>query len=372
MDSSNKYGWHARANPVDAVWPMVPSLLADELISSWLVRCALAQGGEPTILTHEVWPERRFWCCDSDRELRSEELDALHKFSGISVDTLEASTLRPLQNLMTGGAPFPQGVAPWFLCLGIRNRRRCGGLQYCPHCFINQTPYYRVQDRLAWHTACPIHHVGLLDCCESCQAPLCPQLVVPPAEDLSRCHRCGFDLKMASAAKAEIGALLFQKATDGYFFARPQLYGNRHLAIDEWFSLAKWMLGILRGAARAHSPCTQGFFDGLGVSFEGLSPPPTGLPFEYIAPHDRAEFLANVWSMLQVGPEALIELARRECISPSMLLPRSGKLPASLTELLIEQKKPQRQNTPQVSTGKPRSSKDVLMRWRRLLRKFQR
>ncbi|MGE8097853.1 TniQ family protein [Pseudomonas fluorescens] len=372
MDASNQCRWRARASPVNAVWPVVPPLLQDEVISSWLVRCALAQGCEPTTLTDEVWPGLRFWCTDPDRDLSSEQIASLSRYSGISADALQASTLLPLHRMMSGTSDFPKGIAPWFLCLGCRNRRRSGGLQYCPRCFEEQTPHYLIQDRLAWHTTCPVHHVSLLDHCECCHAPLCPQLAAPPQETLGRCHRCGYELSLARTEATCVNALSFQDATDGLFSGPPMRYGDRRLLLTEWLSISRWMIGILRSAARARSPSSERFFRDLGVSLDSFHPPATGLPFEYLAPGDRASLLANVWSILRIGPDKLVELAERECIRPSLLLPRSGELPASLAALgTVLRSKRRRNNTP-TQIDNPRSPKSVLMRWHRLLRKFQR
>jgi hypothetical protein len=372
MDAPHTYRWRARADPVNAVWPLVPAILDDEVISSWLVRCALAHDCDATTLTGDVWPDVRFWCADVDRELSSGQLRALHVRSGLSVEILQASTLVPLRMQMADMARFPIGVAPWFLCLGVRNRRRCGGLQYCAKCFEEQIPHYLIQARLAWHTACPIHNVGLLDRCESCDAPLCPHLIVPPAVDLSRCHRCGYELKRAATKPALENALNFQNATDGLFAGPPHLYGQARLLLADWLSLAKWMLGILRAGARVHGPRTDGFFNGLGLSFEAVVAPMTGLPFEYLAPDERADLLAKVWTMIQAGPDRLISLARDEDMRPSLFYSRATVLPAPVCELAAVLRGRGQRHTPQRRAGKPRSPESVLMRWHRLLRKFQR
>ncbi len=372
MATSNPYRWRARADPVNALWPLVPALLDDEVMSSWLVRCALCHGCEPVTLTTDVWPDFRIWCLDPDRKLSKEHLIALSRRAGMTIESLDASTLRPLQQKMTGTAFFQKGIAAWFLCLGVRNRRRSGGLQYCPQCFAEEVPHYLIQDRLAWHTVCSIHHVGLLDHCECCHAPLCPQLLSPPELDLGRCHRCGYELRLASPGGVEEDALRFQLATDALFFAVPQFYGQQRLALNQWLALAKWMIGVLRAGASAHSSCTNSFFEGLGVSHKNLVSPSTGLAFEYLPPSERGILLANVWRMIQAGPEQLLKLARRDDIRPSLLIPRTASLPTALAELRSVLK-PQRQNHDVKNhTEQPLSPDRVLMRWQRLLRKFER
>ncbi|WP_411567479.1 TniQ family protein [Pseudomonas veronii] len=372
MGTFNTYRWRSRADPVNALWPLVPALLDDEVISSWLVRCALAQGCEPTTLAADVWPDLRLWSLDPDREFSERQLTALSERSGISVDALRASTLMPWQHKMTGSACFPKGVAAWFLCLGTRNRRRCGGLQYCPQCFAQETPHYLLQNRFAWHTACPIHHVGLLDHCEQCHAPLCPHLNGPPTLDLGRCHRCGYELGMATPELVLEGALRFQVATDDLFNGASHRYGLCRLALVEWLTLAKWMLSVLRAGGRTHGTCTDDFFSELGVSPDGLSRPITGLAFEYLSPEERGRLLSDVWSMIGVGPERLIAAAKRDHVRPSLLIPRKNPLPDSLADLSSVLQECRHKQVSQNHVDKPRSPDSVLMRWNRLLRKFER
>jgi len=374
MDASNRCRWRERTctYPVNALWPFVPPLLEDEIISSWLVRCALDHGCDPLDLTNDIWPGFRIWCTDPDRSLSTGHLDALAKVSGMTTEALKASTLLPVYRLISGAECFPHGVAPWILCLGVRNRSRCGGLQYCPLCFAEREAYYHIQGRLAWHTCCPIHQVALLDRCEGCQAPLCPHLIKPPREDVGHCHRCGFILSSASVEPALPNAAKFQTITDGLFDGHAQRYGNSRLDLCEWFELAHWMLGILRNATRANGPGNSRFFDKLQVNLSGLRQPSTGLPFEYLNPDNRAKLLSNVWSMMLSGPDRLISAAAEEHVSYSLLMPRSCQLPPALAELASALNISQKRSCGHPHPDVPRSPSSVLMRWNRLLRKFQR
>ncbi len=372
MDATHEYRWHARAYPVTAMWPLVPPLMEDEIISSWLVRCALAQGCDPLTLTGSLWPEMRYWCTDPDRGAKGDQLVKLAEASGISATILEGSTLTPVQRALTGAAEFPKGVTPWILCLGMQNRRRCGGLQYCPQCFLEGAAHYRIQDRLSWHTVCSVHQVTLLDRCECCDAPLCPQMLEPPETGLTRCHRCRFELTLASTTAADMKALRFQQAADELLCGNPQMYGEEPLLISDWFYLSKWMVGVLRSAERARSLCTKGFFADFGINFDVLIAPATGLPFEYLKPEDRARLLANVWLILQAGPERFVQGAARECIAPSLFPRLPENAPACLTTLISELRALHKRAATSKKIEAPRSQKSVLMRWQRLLRKIQR
>ena len=374
MDASNQCRRRERTctYPVDAVWPFVPPLFEDEIISSWLVRTALKHGCDPLDLTNDVWPGFRIWCSDPDRSLSADHLDPLARLSGMTTEALQASTLLPVHRVLTGEKCFSRCVAPWVLCLGVRNRRRCGGLQYCPLCFAEHEPYYRIQGRLAWHTCCPIHQVVLLDRCVRCHAPLCPHLIKPPREDIGCCQRCGYMLSTAPVESAMPDAAAFQETTDGLFDGHKQRYGASQLDLREWFELAHWMLGILRKSARTNRACVSDFLNKLHVSLEVLRQPSTGLPFEYLTPNDRASLLSNVWQMTLAGPDQLICAAAEEKVSFSFLVPHSHPLPSALAGIAAVLKISQKGSGGHPHSNAPRSPSSVLMRWNRLLRKLQR
>lgn len=96
--------WHPKGDPVVPEWPLVPPLQEDEILSSWLVRSALAHGCDPLTLTGTVWPGKRFWTRDPDMKLSSEEAEKLSRYSGIQRNLLDASTLHSICSQKIGRA----------------------------------------------------------------------------------------------------------------------------------------------------------------------------------------------------------------------------------------------------------------------------
>ncbi len=81
-------------------------LLPDEIISSWLVRAALAQGCDPMVLTGEVWPKWRIWTRDADRFLDDAPLNKLTAPAGIPLSSFRAATLKSVAERVSKG-PLP-------------------------------------------------------------------------------------------------------------------------------------------------------------------------------------------------------------------------------------------------------------------------
>lgn len=370
MDASHR--WSSRAQPIDPIWPLVPALLEDEIISSWLVRCALRHGCEPLTLTGVLWPGERFWWVDPDKELATSRMHSLTKMTGIAAESFQASTLVAITSALAGDRKTVKGINPWILCLGSRNRRRSGGLQYCPRCFGEETPYYRIHSRLAWHTCCPVHHLLLIDQCPRCAAPLCPQLLVPPETDLSHCHRCHQRLECVGQVSLIGNALLFQNAADGLFFEEEQGYGDERLKLVDWFYLSRWIIGSLRAIAKNRTASAIEFASQMGLDLSLITTPDTGLPFEYLSPLNRAQLLVNTWTILRAGPEMFVDAAVQSALAPSLLPLPAGRVPPCVNLLMSNLKLRRKRGKTLHHSDGPRSRESVLMMWHRLLRKIQR
>lgn len=220
-------------------WAIRVALLPDELFSTWLARTALAQGCDPMHLTGSLWPRWRAWTIDLDRGLRADRLAVLGARSGLAEERLEAAMLRPLLAAVAPGVKAEQANWPWVLSLGSRNRRRQGGLQFCPSCLgEDSTPYFRRAWRLAWHVGCIRHGTLLADHCGRCQAPVEPHRLRAGDITLCRCPSCGHDLRRVTTAVACAEASAFQVMADQVLLDGHGMWTTSVVARENWFGLA--------------------------------------------------------------------------------------------------------------------------------------
>jgi TniQ len=220
-------------------WAIHVAMLPDELFSTWLVRAALAQGCDPIHLTGSLWPQWRAWTVDMDRGLRADRLTILATRSGLDESLLEAGMLHPLLMLVAPSVRFEQATWPWILSLGSRNRRRHGGLQFCPQCLAeDERPYFRRAWRLAWHVGCVRHGTLLADYCGRCRAPAEPHRVRAFDLTLCKCPSCGYDLRRTTTAAACSDALIFQGLADQVLINGHGLWSESVVTREAWFSLA--------------------------------------------------------------------------------------------------------------------------------------
>lgn len=225
-------------------WALRVDPLPGELFSTWLVRAALAQGCDPMHLTGWLWPGWRAWTVDLDRGLTAQRLAVLASRSGVPADRLDAAMLHPLLALIAPGVKRSQATWPWVLAQGSRNRRRQGGLQFCPSCLADDaTPYFRRAWRLAWHVGCATHGTLLADHCGRCLSPAEPHRLRAGHRTLCRCPSCGHDLRHSVVATACSDALSFQRAADEVLLAGHGTWAAMRVDREHWFGLAKTTAG---------------------------------------------------------------------------------------------------------------------------------
>lgn len=156
------------------IWPVHPQPKFDELLSSWMVRLAHANGCKVhTFYAMEFGRERQIWNRDIDRLAPAWLLEGLANRTRCEMSQIHAMTLRSYEGILYE-RHNDNGNTRWILPLGVFHRtRERKGVQYCPVCLATDVvPYFRKQWRLAYFTECDQHGVLLRDACAGCGAPV--------------------------------------------------------------------------------------------------------------------------------------------------------------------------------------------------------
>jgi len=117
------YTWHPGTGVERPRWVRSVPMLPDEIISSWLVRAALAQGCDPMVLTGEIWPKWRIWTRDVDRFLDETPLTRLVASSGIPLSFFVRRPLKKSPGKSAARPCLPKlcGHGYWRLAHAIRS-----------------------------------------------------------------------------------------------------------------------------------------------------------------------------------------------------------------------------------------------------------
>ncbi len=319
---------HSRNILLSGPWSIPCPLYRDELLTSWLVRSALANSCDPLALTGSIWPGWRPWILDIDRQLPVDKLKALARTCGVPLDVLESVTLEAIAAAVSGKRLPPGKAWPWILSIGVRNRLRSGGLQYCPECFRSDVPYFRRQWRLVWHMCCEAHGCMLSDCCPHCGMPLEPHRLEATQRSVATCPNCCGNLADAEAGKALVSALRFQQAAEQAIRGNGK-FGREKLPVAEWFELASFLVQLVKRVARNSTPAL--------VAFGRLASPapiPTHSPqVEKARIADRVPVLGCVGNLLASGKESLASMLAEAGVGRQGFCPKGVRLPACLSDV---------------------------------------
>lgn len=366
------YTWHPGTGRVVSRWPVPVALAPDELFSMWLVRAALAQGADPLVLAGLLWPKWRVWTIDLDRGINDERMSILARESGINAEELGAATLRTIALVTGSEQEAGSAIWHWILALGSRNRKRRGGLQYCSLCLADDVrPYFRLHWRLAWHTCCAVHKVGLRDRCCHCQFPIEPNRLTADGA-MSSCPNCRGDIRQCMAVPVADAALAFQECADRVVLTGAGSYGRHEMQAKEWFYLARYFLMLLRCAARRERSGLGKCLTGLDPGVSRLRPPVTGLGFEMLPTSERSAFLESVRALILAGPESLRSAVVAESMKDTSLRQGWRSLPPHIDGLVREIPQLVRSRYVKGSSSRaPMSRRTVLYKWARLQRKMR-
>jgi hypothetical protein len=186
------------------LWPAHPKPLPDELLSSWIVRVATANGIKLQTLARMLFgADRTPWNRDIDRSAPAWLTRALSKHTGIPAGEILETTLMTYAGRLH---PHPRisGHLGWVLTIRTNGtKRQAFGQQYCPACLADDPiPYFRKRWRVALSTYCPVHRIELHDACPDCGSPVMHYRgdfgrELKDAWPMSACHACRADLRDA-------------------------------------------------------------------------------------------------------------------------------------------------------------------------------
>lgn len=365
---------HPGSDPLTQQWPLVPPLLPDEILSSWLCRCALALGTDPIRFTAALWPGSRTWSCDFDRNPGDAQLLSLAASSGLPLADIERAALGGWARSWMGAAPSPQGAWPWLIPVGARGIARTGITQFCPLCWrADEEPHYRRLWRLSWYVSCEPHGTLLHDRCPSCASALAPHRLQLGAASLARCDRCGSDLREAPAgAQALASVLKLQDAAVTALIGGEALWWRWPLDTAKWFATLRFWLGLLRqGVREGASPAATLTRD---VAPDLHRVPAKGR-FDALPTEARAKLLAAAATIAELDRGAAMRLAKRSGLTQQHCAPWMRRVEEAKAWALrlpdgTVRRKPRatERKCCRYGLGRPRPPHEVERMYRRLLR----
>lgn len=184
----------------------------DELLSSWLVRLAIAHELKPDTFYSLMSPRFPKFPLYIDETPDDRTLSMIRLTTGVSIEKVKTTTFTPYENTFSryhySGRTGPRSLLyQWLMPTSHRHSRyQLFGLQYCPGCLCeDKVPYFRRRWRFAFVTLCGTHRTLLLDRCVCCGLPIDfrrnaaeTRRKKRPTLTMLKCHSCKFDMRTAA------------------------------------------------------------------------------------------------------------------------------------------------------------------------------
>lgn len=326
------------------ILPIHPQPFHGEIFSSWLVRLAFANDIKlHSFCSKLLGYKDPIWNRDIDRRPAPEFLAVLARSTGQPLERLRAMGLSSLNGVLYE-SPTALSNSQWILPVGIFHRtHRCYGMQFCPLCLKTDTvAHFRLKWRLACHVVCVEHQCLLLNKCPACNAPIAfhrhgiGRDRVIPSEALAMCHRCGFDLREASAAslgwrdiKAFRMLLNIHKASVGEY-SRGDAFSFSENVL--FFKGLYVLVNLIHGRYAARIAPLLSSATGLPLNFGNY----VRSDFARCSLADRAAILQAVAWLLADWPNRFIEICNKGSMTRSRITDDMNDLPFWVANIASE------------------------------------
>lgn len=244
----------------------------DELLTSWIVRLALAHALTPTTFDLIFTSSRcaRIWAIqDIDLNKMTNDLNPKTSLTKLFL-ILSKKTATPLRRVKKTTLDeydgrlyfkiFDSRLYSWLVQhnLNIYLGKRRFGMQACAKCLSeDKEPYFRRTWRFAFVVVCPRHNCFLIDRCPNCFSPIlfhraASYMLHVPMKAMTTCYKCWFDIRDTPGEESKtqkiprpevvnLQTYLTQIAKQRYI----KINGIKAVPTVEYFNLLHWLLNTI-------------------------------------------------------------------------------------------------------------------------------
>jgi len=342
----------------------------DEIFSSWLTRLAMRNGCDALDLSSYLWGKQRVWISDIDRQMDNLKLDDLLVACRIDFKALKGAFLHTHSQLISNNQE--QAIWPWILPLGCRNRKRFSGMQFCPECLNeDESPYFRVHWRFAWHTCCMKHKIRLLDRCPNCSAAIEYHRLEADVLHLNYCASCHYDLTKAPSKIVDDAELSIQKRCDLVHLNGLGSFGAQSLDSQQWFLTLRFFIMLIQKARNTNLKSIHELLRRLEIDKSSVYFSTTGFRLELLRTHERAKLIRQGFKLLLIEPNYFKDSLNSLNINAGYLKNIINPLPVKISEMVPGERKLFNKRKVDKEKYKPKSKRTVLMMHERLKRRLE-
>jgi len=266
-----------------SLFPVRPKPHRDEVLTSWVIRLAKANGLKLQAFSRIVFEgSADLWNRDIDRKPYDWLLTELAARTNCSKTEIYNLTLQSYKGKLF--SHFHEvGVLKWILPLNIYHRKRKGfGQQYCSQCLKeDKEPYFRKHWRVALNTFCVKHNIMYRDRCPNCGYPVMfhrnelgkPRMFDGPK--MCFCTTCEYDLRNSKKQNVKI---FENESFEMFSELLSSLQNSEKLSLDvEYLAVLRQFCKLINSKVTGYKICDY-LIKHLSLTKKLISP--SYMPFE--------------------------------------------------------------------------------------------
>jgi len=225
----------------------VPKPQEDELLSSWLVRVALAHNTRPWSFCNLHFPHLHNIIFSRDLDVWANEdlLAMLSKKSGLPIEMLFSLTLQSYGGILQKKILTNTGNNMLSPVVPRARKNQKHGLKYCPLCLKEGTvPYFRKTWRVSFYSICLKHKTLLLDRCCKCGKPVSFYKFKNEA-GFTKCWSCGQELSKCTSIFVADNEYLAIKKLSNIMVDKKYNCTNQEISALDFFTVYHQIVKIL-------------------------------------------------------------------------------------------------------------------------------
>lgn len=219
----------------------------DELLSSWLVRVALAHNTRPWSFCNLHFPHLHniIFSRDLDVWANDDLLAKLSTKSNLPAETLFSMTLQSYHGILQKKILTNTGNNMLSPIVPRARKNLKHGLRYCPLCLKEDVhPYFRKTWRISFYSVCLTHKMLLLDKCCKCKKPISFYKFKDDA-GFTKCWSCGQKLSLCISIPVSNDEYLAIKKLRDIILDKKYKYANQEISALDFFTVYHQIAKIL-------------------------------------------------------------------------------------------------------------------------------
>lgn len=302
----------------------------NELLSSFLIRIAHANGTNLDTISYKVFRNSKLLTKDIDKYLTSDEIEKISSYINIPFDNIYNMTLYPIVSKIDTKDLKLFSKWFWITPTSSSYKYKTNGLQFCPKCLEENIDTFKIFNRFSFNVACVKHKIQLHTHCPRCNYQYSP-LLKQIDDSIQTCTNCNLNLSTIENIPIDIEILTLQNFLNQCIIQKNIVSSPYYIVdknIKELFFTIKILISFFY-RIRDKQNVLERLSNYIDINTKFNFERKLGNCFETLSNFQRSSLLKNVSLLLKIETDELIDIFIISKITYVQFLGTSSSIPHS-------------------------------------------